>query len=143
MFRRNRSQPRDAATLLPAASLQGLAAFGQSHFNGVEPDTAVQMFYIPGVDAGAREPERMIREVCEAATATGGWALVGASRVLMELAVPGLYENPVFGSLLDEELHFLKNSGASASRLRPWEKKRWIESQHLSPFANPLPEWTP
>lgn len=143
MFRRNRDQPKTAATLLPAESLQDLGAFGQSHFNGVEPDTAVQMFYIPGIDAGNREPERMIREVCEAARAAGGWALVGASRVLKELAVPGLDESPVFRALLDEELLFLKNEGVSGRSLRPWEWNRWIESQGLSPFTNPLPGWAP
>ena len=132
-----------AATLLPTASLQDLAAFGRSHFDGVEPDTAVQMFYIPGIDAGTREPDRMIREVCDAASATGGWALVGASRVLKELAVPGLDESPRFRALLDEELRFLKKEGTSARSLRPWERNRWVESQGLSPFTNPLPGWAP
>lgn len=142
LFRRDRTQTT-GATLLPAASLEALATFGHNHFNGIDDDAAVQLFYIPGVDAGSREPQRMISEVCEAASAAGGWALVGASRLLMELAVPGRTEDPRYLALLDDELLFLRREGASAGSLRPWERARWIATQGLSPFIQVLPGWAP
>lgn len=142
MFRR-RDHPEGESTLLPQASLDALAEFGESHFAGVEPDWAVDVFYVPGYEAGRREPDRMIREVCQAGSRSGGWALVGASRVLHELAVPDRESHPVHLALLDDELSFFQSLGASERSLRPWERDRWIQSHGLSVFTERLPGWAP
>lgn len=142
MFRKRDRQVGEH-TLLPSASLDALAEFGRSHFDRVEPDWAVAIFYAPGYEAGRREPDRMIREVCAAGTSAGGWALVGASRVLMELAVPDRETHPAYLALIDDELSFLQEIGGSQGLLRPWERQRWIESHGLSIFSERLPGWAP
>lgn len=129
--------------LLPQASLSALAEFGESHFAGAEPRWAVDAFYVPGYESGQREPDRMIREVCQAGILSGGWALVGASRILHELAVPELETHPVYLALLDDELSFLQALGTSERSLRPWERHRWIQSHSLSVFTERLPGWEP
>lgn len=128
-FRRNRER---TGTLLPAASLQALATYGLNHFNGIDPDTAatVEMFFTPGMEAANKAPERLVSEICEAASDSGGWALVGGVRLLMELdLVRRCSADPQFLALLDGALRFMQSQGAPSGALRPFESDRWIETQ--------------
>lgn len=127
MFRRGRSSQR---TLLSAEAHAVLGDFGINHVRGDDPDisTTTRLFYMPGIEAAGSSPEALVREVCSAAQRQGSRALVGAVRLLMELAVPSdvLTKEPQYLAVLDEELLFLQAQGVSTGTLRPFEADRWI-----------------
>jgi hypothetical protein len=131
VFRRGRSSAQ--TTLLSPEAYGALGDFGINHLQGHDPDTATttRLFYMPGIEAARSNPEALVREVCSAAQKSGSWALVGAVRLLMELAVPAdvLSREPQYLAVLDEELLFLQAQRVGAGALRPFEADRWISTQ--------------
>lgn len=116
---------------MPESSLATLAMFGRNHCNGVDPDPSqtVATLYMPGMSAAQSQPEELLNQLVDAGFARGGWALVGAVRLLMELDLVRRFAGqPRFLSLLDESLLFLQREGASSGVLRPFELDRWIET---------------
>lgn len=129
MFRRGKASQQ---TLLSAEALAALGDFGYSHVRGEDPDTSTttRLFYMPGIQAVGSNAEGLIHEVCSAAQRSGSWALVGAVRLLMELATPPevLAGDVQYLAVLDGALLFLQAQGVSSGTLRPFEADRWIET---------------
>lgn len=126
MFRR-----RHAATpvLLPDSALATLAMFGRNHCNGLDPDPSATAttLYMPGMTAAQQGPEELLNQLADAGFSRGGWALVGAVRLLMELGVERTFSaHPRYVELLDASLLFLQSQGVSSGVLRPFELDRWI-----------------
>ncbi|GAA4728875.1 hypothetical protein [Phytohabitans rumicis] len=146
------AQPRGADGL-PVNVISMVARFGRytmepPNAQGEDPSAIYDEIIAPLYVIAQADPDGFLVALRDKVMPVGGWAVLGASRVLWEVLTSEQREHPVHDELLGAALNFLRERGVPNLLVKGYEWRYWLsvkgdDERWLTGRPKPSPEQAP